>query len=351
MSRDGHRSATRPWRSGPALALALALVLATCLAAAAQAQTEPATDGAIDGVTDPPSDEGAPAPEPPSDVRRLEAARRAFDRGTAYALSEDYSRAAAQFETAFRLVPSADALERAMQSQLRAGHTLRAVNLALRLVGEFPDAEPQASAASAILAEHGASYVRLDLDCETCIFAIEGRVRTFHQVMLEPNTDHRLVVERGDARQEHTLRGAPGERLRVGAPAELVRVLTVEERPPGGSAPSPDPSVDAGTDGLDPWVFGVGVGLTVVAASILVWSGIDTLDGLDAFNHMPTRPAFEEGEAKELRTNVLIVVTSSLAALTLLAALFTRWSPGRAPIALSFAFDASGAMGWVAGRF
>lgn len=304
-----------------------ALVCACWLAApCAQAQTAPDHES-----PDPaPGAEAAPPPaeDEVSEVRRLEAARRAFDRGTAYALSEDYGRAAAQFETAYRLVPSPRALERAMQAHLRSGHALRATTLALRLVGAHPDDEATRRAAEEVIATHGAEYVRLELDCDECILAVEGRVRSFHQVMLEPNTDHRVVVERGEASRTHIVRGEPGERLRLGAPSPAATVVRVEERPPALSSGEPPGRAPAPAgDGvpLEPWVFGLGAGLTAVAGALLIWSGVDTLAGVDEFNDMPTRPAFEEGEAKELRTNVLIAVTAGLAALSLLAAIFTDW--------------------------
>lgn len=297
----------------------------------------------------PPEDEAAE--DEPSEVRRLEAARRAFDRGTAYALSEDYGRAAAQFETAYRLVPNASALERAMQAHLRSDHVLRAASLALRIVGAHPDSEAR-PAAEAVLEEHTPSLVRVELDCDECILAIDGRVRSFHDVMVEPNTSHEVTIERGDARRSLAVRGEPGEHLRLSPPLPDDGVARVDEPPPIlRVTPEPDPSTaSSGSDmPLEPWIFGAGAGLTVVASAILIWSGVDTLAGVDDFNRMPTMRAFEEGEAKEARTNVLIAVTTSLGALTVLAAILTDWDGDPPAAGVWLEPDSAGA--WLHARF
>lgn len=327
---------------------------ATLLVLAGLASVPPTVAAQESGGEAPPEQPTEEPIEEPSEIRRLEAARRAFDRGTAYALSEDYGRAAAQFETAYRLVPNASALERAMQAHLRASHVLRATSLALRLVGAHPEHEARA-AADEVLRENAPSLVRVELDCEPCILAIDGRVRSFHDVMVEPDTDHAVTIERGEATRSMVVRGAPGEHLRLSPPAPDDGVQREDEPPPilrvvPEPAPAEGPLAQGTRMPLEPWVFGVGVGLTVVSAAILIWSGVDTLAGVDDFNRMPTRRAFEEGEAKEARTNVLIAVTSALGALSVLAAFLTDWD-GAEPPAAGVWLEPDSAGAWLRGRF
>ena len=137
------------------------------------------------------------------------------------------------------------------------------------------------------------------------------------------NTDHDVIVRQGEHRERHRIRGRAGQSIELG--------------PPRADAPDPDrvepppPSTRPGSGGLSPWFFGVGAGLTALSTVLLIWSGVDTLDGVDAFNAMPTPEAFEEGQAKELRTNVLIGITAGLAVVTLLFGVLADWDGEPAP--------------------
>jgi hypothetical protein len=62
--------------------------------------------------------------------------------------------------------------------------------------------------------------------------------------------------------------------------------------------------------------------VTLVTAGVTVWSGLDTLSTLDAYKAHPTRAILESGRSEEIRTNVLIGVSSGLAAITAVTALF-----------------------------
>ncbi|MBN4049573.1 hypothetical protein JYT86_00785, partial [bacterium AH-315-N03] len=85
--------------------------------------------------------------------------------------------------------------------------------------------------------------------------------------------------------------------------------------------------------------------------AILVWSGIDTLDGVDAFNRMPTPEGFEEGQAKELRTNLLIAITAGLGVTTLVLAILADWDgDAQTPPAGAF-FDGTNGGVWVRAAF
>jgi hypothetical protein len=200
--------------------------------------------------------------------------------------------------------------------------------------------------ADEVLEEHAPRFFRLDVDCADCTLEIDGRVWSHTSAMLEPATEHRVVVQRGEARRELTVRGERGEHRVLGPPDEPAPAAApaLDPAPPRAEPPS------GGRMPLPPWVFGIGVGLTVASAAVLIWSGIDTLDGVDEFNAMPTWDAFYEGEAKETRTNVLIGVTAGLGALTIVTAILTDWAGERAP-AVWVAVDPTRPMLTVRGRF
>lgn len=272
---------------------------------------------------------GALAQDEDVSVPSRAAAAEAYDRGSAFYLNEDFARAAQWFETAYRLAPAAPTLMQAVRAHLRAGHAMRAANLALRLRGLHGDDPDAARMADEVLAEHGPAFFRLDVDCADCTLEIDGRVWSYTAAMIEPSTEHTVVVQRGDARRELTVRGERGEQQVIEAPDEPERTAPLEPEPPPPSPAVPTPR--GSRMPLPPWVFGVGAGLTAVSAGLLIWSGVDTLDGVDEFNAMPTWEAFYAGEEKEVRTNVLIGVTVGLGALTILFAILTDWAGEPAP--------------------
>lgn len=308
-------------------ALIVACALTAALPSAVRAQEGGTASGEVDAAagsdtSDETSDE---ASDQTSDdaVPNTAAAAEAYDRGSAFYLNGDYARAAQWFETAYRLAPAAPALIQALRAQMQTGHAIRSANLALRLRGLHADDDDARVLADQVIAENGADFVLLELSCDDCQLEIEGRVWSYRAAYLTPNTDHDVIVRQGEHRERHRIRGRAGQSIELG--------------PPRADAPDPDrvepppPSTRPGSGGLSPWFFGVGAGLTALSTVLLIWSGVDTLDGVDAFNAMPTPEAFEEGQAKELRTNVLIGITAGLAVVTLLFGVLADWDGEPAP--------------------
>jgi len=254
-------------------------------------------------------------PEGEASVPNTAAAAEAYDRGSAFYLNGDYRRAAQWFETAYRLAPAAPALVQALRAQMRTGHAIRAANLALRLRGLHGDDPDARALADQVIAENAADFVRLEVDCEGCQLEIEGRVWSYPAAFLTPSTEHRVTVSRDDVREDHTVRGRRGQEITLGPP----RADADQDSRDGPPPPS------GGGDGLSPWVFGVGLALSAVSGGLLIWSGVDTLDGVDAYEANPTPEGFADGEDRELRTNVLIGVTIGLGLLTFVFALLTDW--------------------------
>jgi hypothetical protein len=75
----------------------------------------------------------------------------------------------------------------------------------------------------------------------------------------------------------------------------------------------------------------VGTVLTAGAGATLIWSGVDTLDGVGPYEADPTPERLADGQSRELRTNVLIGVTGALAITTLVFAIVTDWDGDPAP--------------------
>lgn len=102
--------------------------------------------------------------------------------------------------------------------------------------------------------------------------------------------------------------------------------------PIGSGIVRPPPS----RGGLHPAIFLTALGLTAVSGGILAWSGVDTLGGVPAYmmaaqqgDRATAEMLLTQGQGKELRTNILIGVTSGLGAAAVGTLIFTRWSAPR----------------------
>jgi hypothetical protein len=115
--------------------------------------------------------------------------------------------------------------------------------------------------------------------------------------------------------------------------------VTVEPQPPAVAAVEPPvvaepdheeedvtapPPVPRGS-GVHPALFGTFAGLAAVGLAITIWSGIDVVNGAAEYRENPTHARYDDGIARELRTNVLIGVTSALAVAAFISVFFTDW--------------------------
>lgn len=101
---------------------------------------------------------------------------------------------------------------------------------------------------------------------------------------------------------------------------------------PGAGLVRPPPS----RGGLHPAIFLTSLALAVGAGGVLTWSGIDTLNGVPAYqmaaqqgDRTRAEMLLADGQGRELRTNVLIGVTSGLGAVAVGTLIFTRWGSPR----------------------
>ena len=271
----------------------------------------------------------------------LQAAAAAFAEAQRAQIRGDYAQAADLFELADRSAPSAAALRSAIRNHRAAGQISRAATLALRAQALYPsDAETQA-VATEVIAASAASLGRLRVRCEpACSVAIDGRAATTSpraelDLFLDPGA--RAVVaswpEREAVREALTIEAGAERTLELRAP-EPVAAHVEEEAPAADEAPvedaiampAPPPPADRG---ITPIVFGIGAGLTAIAAGAGIASGVDTLSARDAYEADPTRARYEDGVDRQWRTNGLFIGAAVLGVATVVIAFFTDW--GGAP--------------------
>ena len=310
------RGAGRARRVLWVIALLGALVLATMSALGpAPALAQSGTAGA----------QTSTASEPSAADRQ--AAGQAYDRATAAYLARDYPRAATLFETAYRLAPASAALLQAVRAHERAGNNLRAATLALRLQAFYASDAAASRQAETTLAATSAQFARIDVTCAgTCTLELDGVLQEHTSFFAAPGVTHtvRATFETGPV--EHSVRGTAGatERVSFEAPAAPIADAHDEQTDSG------DERGGSGS-GLSPIPFVIVLVATAAAGGVLVWSGLDALDGVPAYQAMPTAERLREGQSRELRTNILIGVTGALALTALVLAIVTDWDGDGSP--------------------
>lgn len=262
---------------------------------------------------------GATASEPSAADRQ--AAGQAYDRATAAYLARDYPRAATLFETAYRLAPASAALLQAVRAHERAGNNLRAATLALRLQAFYASDAAASRQAETTLAATRAQFARIDVTCAgTCTLELDGVLQDHSSFFAAPGIEHtvRATFETGPV--EHSVTGAAGATERVAFEAPAAPIADAHDEQTG-----PDTADDRGGSGLSPIPFVIALVATAGAGGVLVWSGVDALDGVPAYEAMPTAERLADGQSRELRTNILIGVTGALALTALVLAIVTDW--------------------------
>lgn len=272
------------------------------------------------------------------------AAGEAYDRGTAAYLAHDYARAATLFETAYRLAPSAPALIQAIRAHEHASDgALRAGSLALRLQALYGSDRQAARQATTTLAAATPHYLRVDVACDaSCTIELDGTLEDYASFFVDPSSPHtvRASFDTGPA-EAQTTSGAAGE----------TQTLTFTRPPPPPEPPpvvastdttgtststtsttstttGPTTAPSGGSGGVHPAAFFTVLGLTVVSAGLLIWSGVDMYAGVPAYQANPTMAALQDGQGRELRTDILWGVTGALAATSVILAIFTDWGGG-----------------------
>ncbi|MFO0571531.1 MAG: hypothetical protein U0263_38235 [Polyangiaceae bacterium] len=298
-----------------------------------------------------------PARAQPS-AEDIKAAGAEFDLGKQSYKKKAWVEAAEHFESADARAPSAVALELAIRARDKAGQLDRAATLAELGLERHPNDAAVAKAADPVLkkarAELHALRIRCTPACELVLGTklVHGAAAATRTVYVTPGTvsvnasfgpgrTRSKDVEASKGGSSDVAFEAPPEAAKTEPPPTAVEPGPTSPRPNSvepavvpathDQGPKPEPS-----GGLPPGVFFVGVGLTVVAGGVTVWSGIDTQNNpgkdkvrTECAGQGTDCPAYQDGLSRQNRTNVLLGVSAGLAVVTgVVGAFFTDWSGG-----------------------
>ncbi|MEM9195343.1 MAG: hypothetical protein AAGF12_39600 [Myxococcota bacterium] len=263
-------------------------------------------------------------PLPANAQDQTQAAADAYDRGAEAYLAESWSEAARWFEMAHRFAPAEPALTQAVRSHFQAGNIARAGTLALRLEASYGDSDRAAAVAQETLDAVTSRLVRVSVQCNECSVELEGALLEHSEFFLDPDVEHEVTARFETGERSQTVQSTAGDSVGLEFTAPPPSPGDPEEREERLPSQIEVPEEPGG--GVHPAVFFTLLGLTAVSGGILIWSGVDTLAGVDDFEAMPTQEGLDEGRDKELRTNILIGVTSGFALATVIFAFITDWS-------------------------
>jgi hypothetical protein len=303
----------------------------------------------------------AQAPAKPPDAAKVRAAAEQFDAGLTALKGKDYETAASHFEAADAAVPGAKALRQAIRARAEAGQGARAATLAAAALLRYGSDEATAKLARETIEKYEPLLHKVSVSCASpCVLAVgtrsvPGEASTRWVVYLDPGKEAlsasffggvasapRAVVARAGGAED--VRFEPEEKkAAVVAPPPVPAKNEVPPEEPKKDEPPPEKP-----KGISPAFFGVTLAATAGLGATTIWSGIDTQTnpGPDAVRTMcqgqgTSCALYQEGLAKQRRTNILIGATAGTAALTVVFAIFTRWKsapkdPAPTPTALFF---------------
>jgi hypothetical protein len=310
------------------------------------------------------------------DPSKLKAAAESFEAGARAFKDKKYQEAAAHFEAADSAVPGAKALRLAIRARDEAGQSSRAATLAALALDRYADDSETRDLANEVIGKYGKALYKVEISCASpCLLAVGT-----HIVHGEAATRRVIYVEPGSAPIGASFIGnltAPEQTVKaVAGGSTSVRFAPAKDA--GGPAPGPGPDNPptgeggasttgtggaAGTGGapatsgaggdtsaggdsgggtetppadddwrITPVPFFIGLAVTAGLGGATIWSGVDTLNnpGTDAVRaacagQSTDCPLYQDGEAAELRTNVLIGATAGAAALTVIFAIVSDW--------------------------
>jgi hypothetical protein len=341
--------------------------------------------------------------EPEVDAARVRDAAGHFETGALAYQRGAFEEAASAFEAADAVVPSNKPLKLAIKARDQAGQGSRAATLSELALARYPSDAEIVDVAKRTIEKLSPLLARVSVACASpCVLAvgtraIPGRAAKRWTVYLDPghaivsasfqgslgSTKAAIDVLAGKSTE---LRFEPAEASvastvealatpKAALPVESApavepstvadkEVALAEASPPrlAGDDPPSEPSASASGTGFPRSVFFTSLAVTTLVGGVTAWSGIDTLNhpGADAVRKAcagkgPSCPEYQDGLARQGRTNVLIGATAGAAVVTtFIGVVFTRWS---APEATSSAlvpvldFDRSLAGAALRGRF
>jgi hypothetical protein len=303
------------------------------------------------------------------DAAKVKRAADEFDLGVQSFKSKQFDEAAQHFEAADEAVPGVKTLRLAMRARSEAGQGSRAASLAAQALERYAEDAETAKLAKETIARFEGKLHKVQVSCASpCLLAVgtravHGAVATRWILYVDPGKTSINASFFGNASSKpqsvvataggHTeIRFEPTEPPKVIPTATATQTATPtatgsatsvptssSEIPPDttGAPTSTGPEGDAPQPkGIHPAFFFTGLALTLGAGGVLAWSGVDTLQnpGTEAVRKAcagkgPDCPEYKLGLDNQLRTNVLIGATAGVGAVTVLFAIFTRWSSGK----------------------
>jgi len=266
----------------------------------------------------------------PTAQQRQQAAQ-AYDRAAALYVDGNYAQAGQWFMTAYRLAPARAALVQAVRAYRSARQIDRAGTLAILLADQFPNDPAAVELASQVMEAAGRRTLLVTVDCEGCEVEIDGRMLNTRAAYVTANERHRVVGHFGRQHVEATVAGGESEQEQVhfdrpeGAEVEEEELTEGERERMREGMDTRSDDEGSGRQILPPGVFYTSLGLTVALGALTTWSGVNTLSGVDAYEDNPTREAYEDGQDKERRTNILLGATLGMAAVSIITLILTKF--------------------------
>ena len=276
------------------------------------------------------------------DPEKLKLAAEEFDAGRRAYKTGDYARAGVHFENAFRDAPSPQTLRMAIRARKQAGQLARAATLGVRALALYPDDAETVRLAQTVIKESAPQLYKVTIECEpACTALVDGRLvrddAATRQVIYTPAGDHTVVAGWGKARNaSKSVDGKAGGSTVLSFEAPPVEDVAPSVTPaPTEQEPSPVETTASGK--ASPTLFWLGTAFTGVVAGLTVASGIDTLNspGTDKVKEACVGqgtgcPEYQDGLAKQARTNYLLAGTAvGVASVTVIGLFFTDWEGER----------------------
>jgi hypothetical protein len=254
-------------------------------------------------------------------------ARALYKKGKDAYKAKDYVTSAQAFQQAYELKPHHDALWNAAHSYREAGQQVEAANLYARYLREAPESAKDRDEAIRALKDLSGKLAKVEVNPAAAI----------KDVMLDgkPYEGFSVYVTPG----EHTASGKVQDGVNDGQTARSTQTVKAGQAVSLALEPPPPPTVIKKVEvrvedkGL-PWVIPViGAGLTIGAAAVMTWSGLDTNSRRNEFNDIQSKNRvddrlpglLDDGKSAQTRTNILLVTTGVLAVATGVLAYFVNW--------------------------
>ena len=284
--------------------------------------------------------------------QQIKQAGQEFTQGANAAKAGDHETAAEHFETAYHLAPSPAALRAAIKERREAKQGAKAATLAERALARHADDKDLSELAKAVLAQFASQYLKVAVTCEPkCLLTVDQRLVSedeFDSTAIYVDAGKHVVTAGwGDKSASKNVEGKAGDStdVKLTQPKEEPKAVPPPpkasasapakepEKPPVKEPPKPEKEPKKEGSGLPPAVFIAGAVVTGALGAVTVWSGLDAVNnpGTDRVKQQcagqgTSCPAYQDGVARQDRTNTLIGVTAGVGVVTGVIGLFlTNW--------------------------